>query len=247
MKRVEKSAEPQSLADFRTACPDATWEQMRNDALHNGQQAYADCRSHTSEDQRGLCAYCEIGLNKDQPHKCRVEHIHPKSDNSSGHNWHLDWQNLLSVCNGGEKDGCAETPLPENLSCDAHKNNSHLAVSPLDIPAFPNVFAFDKANWHLHADLAICASTGLDADKLEQSIETLNLNCTRLTRLRREVLFAIERRKKILREKRYSPENAAPILAQDFFQHRWPEFFTTIRCCLGDAAEDYLRSINYTS
>ena len=126
MKRVEKSAEPQSLADFRTAYPDGTWEQMRNDALHNGQQAYADCRSHTSEDQRGLCAYCEIGLKKDQPHKCRVEHIHPKSDNSSGHNWHLDWQNLLSVCNGGATEGCAETPLPENLSCDAHKKDSHL-------------------------------------------------------------------------------------------------------------------------
>ena len=245
MKRVEKSAEPQSLADFRTACPTATWEQMRGDALHNGQQVYADCRSQTGEDQRKLCAYCEIGLNENQPHKWRVEHIHPKSDDSSGHNWHLDWQNLLSVCNGGETEGCAETPLPENLSCDAHKKASHLAVNPLDIPAFPNVFAFDKANWHLHADPDACATAAMDADKLQQSIETLNLNCHRLARLRSKVLFDIEHRKKILREKRYTPENAAPILAKGYFQTQWPEFFTTIRCCLGSAAEEYLRSINY--
>ena len=246
MKRVEKSAEPQSLAAFRTACPNDTWEQMRGDALHSGQQAYADCRSHTGADQQGLCAYCEVQLTEDQPHKCRVEHIHPKSDDSSGHNWHLDWQNLLSVCNGGETEGCAETPLPENLSCDAHKKDAHLAVSPLDIPAFPNVFVFDKASWHLHADPDACALAGLDAAQLEQSIETLNLNCSRLARLRREVLYTIEHRKKILRGKDYTPEKAAPKLASDFFQTQWPEFFTTIRCCLGPAAEEYLRSIDYT-
>lgn len=245
MKRVEKGAEPQRLADFRTACPTATWEQMRGDALHNGQQAYADCRLHTGADQSGLCAYCEIRLNEDQPHKCRVEHIHPKSDDSSGHNWHLDWQNLLSVCNGGETEGCAETPLPENLSCDAHKKDSQIAVSPLGIPAFPNVFAFDKANWHLHAAPDACELAALDAGLLEQSIETLNLNCTRLTRLRSKVLFDVERRKKILRDKHYTPEKAAPILARGLFQTQWPEFFTTIRCCLGPAAEEYLRSINY--
>lgn len=247
MKRVEKSAEPQSLADFRTACPDGTWEQMRNDALHNGQQVYADCRSQTGADQRGLCAYCEIRLNENQPHKWRVEHIHPKSLSDSEHNWNLDWQNLLSVCNGGESEGCAETPLRENRSCDASKNNSLLAVSPLDIPAFPNVFVFDKANWHLHADPDACALAGLDAAQLEQSIETLNLNCHRLARLRREVLFDIDKRKKRLRVSGYTPKDAVPLLAKGLFQAQWPEFFTTIRCCLGAAAEDYLRSINYTS
>ena len=245
MKRVEKSAEPQSLADFRVKCPNATWEQMRRDALEKGQQAYADCRSQTGADQRGLCAYCEIRLNEDQPHKCRVEHIHPKSDDSSGHNWHLDWQNLLSVCNGGETEGCAETPLPDNLSCDAHKKDSHLAVSPLDIPAFPNVFAFDKANWHLHAAPDACALAALDADKLERSVETLNLNCLRLARLRREVLFDIERRKKILRSLGYTARDAAPKLTSGYFRTQWPEFFTTIRCCLGPDAEEYLHSINY--
>ena len=245
MKRVEKSAEPQSLADFRAACPDANWDQMRNDALHNGQQVYADCRSQTGADQRGLCAYCEIRLNENQPHKWRVEHIHPKSDTSSGRNWNLDWQNLLSVCNGGESEGCAETPLPENLSCDASKKDSLLAVSPLDIPAFPNVFAFDKANWHLHADSDACAAAGLDVDKLEQSIEMLKLNCSRLARLRSKVLVDIDKRKKRLRVRGYTPKDAIPILAKGLFQAQWPEFFTTIRCCLGPAAEEYLHSINY--
>lgn len=245
MKRIVKGAEPRNLADFRAACPSATWDEMRNDALHNGQQAYQDCRRQATADQYSLCAYCECKIDLSKPHKCRVEHLHPKSDISTEKNWSLDWQNLLATCNGGESDASAETPLPANLSCDAHKGDSAIDVSPLDIPAFPNVFLFDKGTGHLEPDPAACSQASVDAGKLKQTMDILNLNCERLARQRRLLLFGIEQRKKKLREKGYSPQSSAPLLVQSYFQTVWPEFFTTIRCCLGQAAENYLHSVNY--
>lgn len=245
MKRVEKGAEPYSLAAFRTACPSATWDEMRSDALHKGQQAYQDCRTQTAAEQYNLCAYCESKIDLSKPHKCRVEHIHPKSDTSTGKNWNLDWQNLLATCNGGESSGSVEMPLPANLSCDAHKGCSAIELSPLDIPAFPNVFAFDKRTGHLEPDPVACNQTSVNADKLKQAIGTLNLNCERLARQRRLVRDDIEKRKKVLQKKGFTSEKGAPLLVQGYFQCTWPEFFTTIRCCLGKAAEDYLHSISY--
>lgn len=245
MKRVVKGAEPQNLADFRAARPSATWDEMRSDALHNGWQAYQDCRTQTTVDQHGLCAYCECKLDLTKPHKCRVEHVHPKSDISTGYNWNLDWQNLLATCNGGESDASVETPLPANLSCDAHKGNSTIDVSPLDIPVFPNVFLFDKGTGHLEPDPAACVQASVDADKLKQTMDTLNLNCERLARQRRLLVVNMDRNKKSLREKQCRPEDVPEQLVKRYFNTKWPEFFTTIRCCLGQTAEDYLRSVNY--
>lgn len=245
MKRVLKSPEPQSLADFRAARPDAKWDEMRNDGEHYGLTAYEDCRAQIMEDQHHLCAYCECKLDAATPHKCRVEHFHPKSDRISGHNWDLDWQNLLATCNGGESEGSPDTPLPDNLSCDAHKKDAVIAVNPLNLPAFPNVFSFDKSTGCLVPDLETCAEASVDADKLKQALAILNLNCLRLTRQRHSVFVAIERRKKTLREKRYTPKEGLAALAHSYFDGKWPEFFTTIRCCLGQAAEDYLHSSKY--
>lgn len=246
MKRVLKSPEPQSLADFRVACPCATWEEMRNDSFHNGQQAYKDCSAQTRADQHALCAYCESRLDLNKPHACRVEHVHPKSDTSTGHNWNLDWQNLLATCNGGETEDRTGKSLADVLSCDAHKKNFTINVNPLDIPAFPNVFAFDESTGHLMPEPAACAQASLDADGLKQTIGTLNLNCNRLARHRKAVAESIEQRKEILRNKGYSPQKGLLLLAQSYFQIPWPEFFTTIRCCLGQSAEKYLRSVKYT-
>ena len=243
VKRILKGPEPDTLARFRAARPDATWEEMKNDAC-GGQEAYQDCRTQTLADQFGLCAYCECGL-KDEAGKITIEHIHPKSDASSAHNWHLDWRNLVANCRGGENEGGPETPLPDNLSCGSRKGDDRLAVNPLELPAFPNLFDFDKGAGHLLPNRAACAEAGVDADALEDALETLNLNCPRLTRKRREVLFAVERRLKIAQRKGYEPRCGMAEVARSFFQNRWPECFTTIRCCLGKAAEDYLRSVGF--
>ena len=245
MKRILKGPEPATLARFRAARPDATWEEMRGDALHGGQEALKDCRDATLADQRGLCAYCECRL-ENVSGQVVVEHIHPKSDAGTTHNWHLDWRNMAANCRGGENEKSQATPLPDNLSCSASKKDKPLAVNPLYLPAFPNLFTFDKGTGLLLPNRVACAEAGVDADALESALRTLNLNCPRLARKRREVLFDLERRMKTLKVQGYGPRQGMARLARDRLRQEWPGFFTTIRCCLGQAAEDYLRSVNFT-
>ena len=63
MKRVNKNTEPPSLQAYRQAQPQASWDELRN----NARQAYDDIRSHAFEDQRGLCAYCEMDIRDNAP------------------------------------------------------------------------------------------------------------------------------------------------------------------------------------
>jgi uncharacterized protein (TIGR02646 family) len=263
MKRVIKGEDPLTLLGYKACKPDATWDDMRNDPFNDGRKAAKDCLNYAINNQKGLCAYCETKLDPARPQGCRVEHFHPKSGTSAGHNWHLDWHNMLAACNGGERDESLDTPLPDNLSCDAHKNHllgnkGRLAgnmkeelVNPLDIPAFPNVFAFSKGSGHLQVDSSACLAAGVDAGKLQRTIEVLNLNCHRLSGRRHKIVIDIDKNKKKLRLRNYRPEEAQRLLAKRYFgshssdSSAWPEFFTAIRCCLGQAAETYLQEIRY--
>lgn len=254
MKRILKGNEPATLVRFREACPSATWEEMRNDALHDGQNAYKDCRDQTIKDQWRLCAYCECKLNLDKHGACRVEHVIPKSMTTPAHNLHLDWRNIVATCDGGSKitpcdgeepQGPQTIPLPENLSCDVSKKAHTIQIDPLSLPIFPNIFAFDKGTGYLAPDPALCVAAAVNPDNLKQTIEILNLNCERLARHRRKIVVDIDRRKKVLRQKNYTPQASELLLAKRYFNTKWPEFFTTIRCCLGKIAEDYLSSIGY--
>jgi len=73
----------------------------------------------------------------------------------------------------------------------------------------------------------------------------LNLNCERLAARRRLLVLNIDQNKKTLRKKGISPTETPEKLASRYFRTKWPEFFTTLRCCLDQAAENYLRSVNY--
>jgi len=55
----------------------------------------------------------------------------------------------------------------------------------------------------------------------------------------------MEKNKKFLRDKGVSPAKMPEELVRRYFGKKWPEFFTTLRCLLGAAAEDYLESIDY--
>ena len=170
MRHVRKPPEPVSLTVFRAAQPHATWEQMRDDAHHRGQQAYADIKSDLVQAQRGLCVYCESyissGLTDDEVvgarSRQRVEHFHPKSDTTGIVNWALHWPILWAVCLGGsqkppegEPFDPAEylPPLPDNLSCDSYKDHQIRAgqlapnpegwiLAPYEVPTFPRLFRY---------------------------------------------------------------------------------------------------------
>ncbi|MGR4975090.1 retron system putative HNH endonuclease [Pseudomonas sp. LARHCG127] len=259
------TAEPDELKSYREANPTCSWEAMRQDA--RGRAVYDVIRPRLIEGQGGICAFCEIKINNDDPTHCRVEHFHPKSDRATPHNWALDWNNMIAVCMGGSQRHhavpYAKEPLPENLSCDAHKDKMIQSrwleercegwiINPLALPAFPRLFFLKKSTGELLADEACCAEVSVEGNKhpttqalVEHTISMLNLNCDRLCEARKRILWHIERNKKQLRDAAKTPQQGMDELAHRFLRQRWPGFFTTIRFCLGAAAEQYLQNNRY--
>ena len=269
MKRALKGAEPPTLINFRRAVPLGTWEQMRNDPHYGGIQAYQDCRHQCITDQKGLCAFCEIGIHDEAPLRCRVEHFHPKSDNTAGHNWALDWQNMLGVCRGGSNPYDPDPeynkkPTSDNLSCDAYKDQmikegklpqqcEGWILNPLRLNAFPSLFRLDKMRGFLHPDPAHCAAEppipnnqhATVEDLVQHTIDMLNLNCDRLAQGRLRIIRAIEHDKKKQRQFGVTAQVGLNNLAQQYFRIQWPRFFTTVRLCLGPIADGYLNQIQF--
>ncbi|WP_163370119.1 retron Ec78 anti-phage system effector HNH endonuclease PtuB [Endozoicomonas acroporae] len=256
MKKISKSAEPDALTEFRQQHPDAQWREFRD----NG--PYANIKQTIFEDQGHLCAFCEVELPADRPSHQRVEHFHPKSDQSNpAHNWALDWNNMIGVCMGGSKQN--SYPTPDNLSCDAHKdyliNTRKLSeacegyvLNPLRIINTPCLFKFDKRTCELSPDPEACARLA-DVDNqyeslvqlVEETIRILNLNCARLVDDRKKVFYHYERLLKQARSKGLNPRQYKAKLAEQWFRSRWPSFFTTRRILLGQAAEEWLAGQEY--
>ncbi|MCP5168805.1 MAG: TIGR02646 family protein [Hahellaceae bacterium] len=241
---------------------------MKTDTHFGGPVAYDACRMKLLADQGGICAFCEMGIHDNDPLKCRVEHFHPKSDITPAHNWALDWDNLLGVCAGGSyKYGTAphtQEPLSQNLSCDAHKDQMIQSgklseqcegwiLNPLDIMANPSLFVIEKSTGRLLPDTAQCATlpawpNNRHADLqalVQNTIDMLNLNCDRLSQARLALVRDIEHNKKKQREQGFSPQQGLSNLAAHYFRQHWPQFFTTIRICLGAYAESHLASIAF--
>ncbi|MBF0477402.1 MAG: TIGR02646 family protein [Deltaproteobacteria bacterium] len=269
MKAVVKGVAPPELTHFRSRCPRATWEEMRHDPYFEGQQAYTQIRGRLLGDQGGICAYCELDIRDNHPLKCRVEHFHPKSDTTSPKNWALDWNNLLAVCNGGSNEyvntpGFFLMPKDENLSCDAHKDRmiqkgklspagEGWILNPLQVNSFPNLFRVNHFSGRLEPDELACNQVspiqpnnlGSTLDLVQKTIDMLNLNCARLCDERMILIRTIEQGKKEQRKKGFSPTEGLENLCKRYFHFRWPQFFSTIRFCLGQAAEKYLQEIGY--
>lgn len=98
MKRVYKSKEePELLRQYRLHNPEETWEHFRRRC----RRGYKQVREAILRDQHGLCAYCEVGIKlaeeEGEVDDFRVEHFYPKNATQEhGHNYHLDWRNLLA-------------------------------------------------------------------------------------------------------------------------------------------------------
>ena len=266
MKRVCKGSVPEALQKYALTNPNAKWEEMRNDNEHCGYQAAHECLDQAIRDQFGLCAYCEQTISFAGNIHRRIEHFHPKSDKIGIHNWSLDWENMLAVCDGGSNSSQEERlthALSKNKSCDAYKNDmmqnkklpkaceGHL-LNPLIVPVFPNLFALEKDTGYFKSNEVSCAIVQIPGNKCEstaalvkQTIDALNLNCDRLAEKRKLLVIDIDRNKKRLRIKGILPGEMPKKLVTRYFRVKWPAFFTALRCCLGSAAEDYLKSIDY--
>ncbi len=253
MKRVYKTQEePQSLAHYRRRNPQESWEHFRR----HSRTGYQDVKKQILQDQHGLCAYCEIGIklaeNDNEVDDFRVEHFYPKSaTNKQGHNYHLDWRNMLGVCHGGSQPYVSDaqrrySKFKFDRSCDVPKGSkpiSSLILNPLRIPGKKRLFAYVEATGRMLVDKTSCPAE-LQA-KAESTIRELNLNAPRLMRMRLAVIQKMEDSITAELERGAQLDEILNMLAEtcllpDYEGISLP-FFSVIRWYLGDVAERIIR------
>jgi uncharacterized protein (TIGR02646 family) len=254
MKRIIKGDEPERLKAYREARPDNSWEQFnQKDARKR------EVQERLIEDQGGLCAYCEVDLKPgvdEQLADLRVEHFHPKSDRTTGKNWHLEWSNLLACCHAGSQKGVVDADerytSPDHHSCDVPKGQHNWdedIINPLHLPAFPPIFKYQRSNGSIQVDPPNCQQAGLDPTKAQATIDKLRLDAERLRNLRQGELNRINELMISEVAKGLSVAEARQRLAKALLRkdgnNRWPKFFSAIRSYLGSAAEEQLGATKY--
>lgn len=252
MKKVQKGTEPEKLKQYRQSNLSNTWKQCTEDFARKKQ-----IHDKLKLDQGGLCAYCEIDLkpaNNADTADFRVEHFHPKED-SSTYNWNLDWQNLLACCHGGSRNDvvdAADRHTSPDHSCDVPKDNKVLddiILNPLNLPAYPCLFKFNRVDGSISVNIARCQQAGVDEEKAQATINKLRLDARRLRDLRKPILEELNDQLRDMVRVGYTPQNARMRLAKAMLKKNdgghWPAFFSSIRDYLGDAAEQQLNDIEY--
>lgn len=253
MKNVIKGTEPAELSRYVAANPGNTWEQFRAATPRR-----KGVQQQLVHDQGGICAYCEIDLKPSSGvdlADLRVEHFHPKSDTTTAHNWALDWQNLLAVCHGGSArnvvDAAARFTSPDH-SCDVPKQDRSLDAvicNPLQLPASPLLFRFDRSSGAISVNQATCTQAGVPAQKAQATIDELRLDAVRLRDLRKPVLDKLNSQLMSLVAAGMDLPDARSKLARSYLRRdasgNWPAFFSAIRCYLGQAAEQHLQRMGY--
>lgn len=251
-----KGAEPPRLLTYRQNNPQGTWPQFCRDSARKKQ-----VQTQIKTDQGGLCAYCEIDFEPDVTPSgygdadFRVEHFHPKSDSSSNHNWHLDWNNLLGCCHGGSQRAVVNASdrfTSPDHSCDVPKEDANLddiILNPLTIPASLPLFKVSAIDGEISVNHANCVSLGISPLKAQATIDHLCLNAARLKRLRKTVLDALKAKMQENLGSNQNMEHLLTMMTSVFLskdtQQKWPAFFTTIRDYFASAAETHLQRINF--
>jgi uncharacterized protein (TIGR02646 family) len=249
MKHVQKSNEPSKLREYRQNNPDGCWERFRKECPSGLKEIFETL----SNDQGGLCVYCETKINKPNH---QVEHFHDKSDHSDPNNptrWHLDWNNMWYCCKGGTQEKFVEDhfvkPIKENCSCGQYKkfNDYQNIISPNKIPAFPRIFSYKiyDNSVEIHADENFCSENGIDKDRVEQTIKILNLNCKRLQNARHAVLKPINDAFRTKPNQEQIKKLLIRFIGNKYENGSWGQFFTMIRYRFKNIAEEYLEEIQF--
>ncbi|MFZ6750085.1 retron Ec78 anti-phage system effector HNH endonuclease PtuB [Undibacterium sp. Ren11W] len=249
MKKILKtSIVPAQLKALISTRPNADWEKFRKN-----KSRYKNLSKQLRQDQRGLCAYCEINLleSSSEESDFRVEHFHPKNPHTPPPNWALEWNNLLGVCHGGTQNLAIDPTrftTKENFCCDAPKGGTILdgiILNPLtDIPAFPAIFQY-KESGEIFANEINC--TEEQKQKVGASITHLNLASKRLNNMRKEVMMGLNEAIAGLIASGHDISDAVNIVANaQFTTNSHPTFFTCVRWYLGISAENRLQQNGYT-
>ena len=238
MKRISKLPGPTSgLADYlATEKRNPSWEGFRS---HDGGEAYRELRGDLVDLQHGLCAYCEIGLTAQH---IQVEHVIPQSRGKANA---LDAANMTACCLGGTKSSLDSEqylrPVPENRSCGEAKGDKKIpdCLDPRVLPALPALTRVDFRG-RIEADAEACASCGIAADRVNETIAMLGLNVKRLRAAR-------EKRWNNLKDQWDVHRQDAEIMADAALEELLPEgddrlrrFFTTARSYFAPLSESIL-------
>ncbi|MDY4921134.1 MAG: retron system putative HNH endonuclease [Phascolarctobacterium sp.] len=249
MKRVYKSQpEPEALERYRTKYPTESWEHFRRRSHYGYQQV----KQQILRDQHGLCAYCEISIKlaEEEPEvdDFRVEHFYPKSATTEhGHNYHLDWNNMLGVCHGGSQPYVPDAKWrysqhKNDRSCDVPKGSkpiSQLILNPLKIPGQKRLFCYTEHSGKMLVDYDSCPKKLWR--RAESTIKELNLNAPRLMRMRLAVIQKLEDEIAAETAEGMPLEEVLTMLAETCLVPNYEgtslPFFSVIRWYLGEAAE----------
>ena len=188
MKKIRELNNPTSgLAEYLNSVGDEkNWDTFRS---HNSGASYNELRDALTQNQHGLCAYCELAIKE---WRRQVEHVIPQSDNKLDKSKDLDIANLVACCMGGTrptyglKDDHYLEPAKRNMSCGQAKGNQNDEnfIDPRILPALPSLMRV-LDNGLIEADENACQMVGFLPDHVTRTIEILNLNAERL-RLARE-------------------------------------------------------------
>ena len=163
---------------------DANWDEFRS---HNSGASYHELRNALTQNQHGLCAYCEIAING---WLRQVEHVIPQSDDGLGKVKALDIANMVACCKGGtvhnDDEGHCHRPVRRTMSCGQAKGNQidENFIDPRTLPALPSLVRVVD-NGLIEADENACERACFLPDRVTRTIGILNLNAERL-RLQRE-------------------------------------------------------------
>lgn len=168
MRKIIKSAEPQSLTRFRKSHP-RKWEEVHLPANHS---VYQDCIDQCRTDQNNLCGYTEIHL----PHTAatHIDHylkrdLFPKDT--------FEWGNLIAAIHDS------------HFGADWKDNCSHLKKSDYQQLINP---VTDELNgrFQYSTDGTIEPADPNDT-KASHTIRIFNLNADQLKALRKNVMLTV--------------------------------------------------------
>ena len=178
MKKIrELNTATSGLSEYLNIVGDeANWDEFRS---HNSGASYNELRDILTQNQHGLCAYCE---NVIKGWRRQIEHVIPQSDDEMGKSKALDIANLVACCVGGTE---LKASKRGGTSCGQAKGNQNDPnfIDPRILPALPSLMRV-LDNGLIEADENACQIAGFLSDHVTRTIEILNLNAEWLRSLR---------------------------------------------------------------
>lgn len=157
MKYIEKSVEPKSFTEWRSENRRENWDNFSKT------DEYKELKSHLSDEQEGLCCYCEVSINGNGD--THIEHHKPKSKHRRDT---FKYQNLFACC---QKTG----------SCGHKKQGDYFTglVSPL---------SNDCQDRFIYTGLGNIIPKDEDDSHADRTIDLLGLDCKYLRDQRKTIL-----------------------------------------------------------